>query len=98
MHKKEQYISIFFLAFFIFIKTAGLHTALHSNDDLNSNECEICEFVDTSNDSSHIASEQVSFESLIQHNYNKNVFYKYTFHFTHNQVDTSLFSRPPPAV
>jgi hypothetical protein len=98
MHKKEQYISIFFLAFFIFIKTAGLHTILHSNDDLDSKECEICEFVDTSNNSPHVANEQISFEPYIQHNYNNKVFYKYTFQFVQNQIDTSLFSRPPPLV
>jgi hypothetical protein len=98
MHKKEKYISILFLAFFIFIKTAGLHTVFHSNDDLNTNECEICEFFDTSNNSPYLASEEISLASTVQHNYNNKVFYKYTFQFAPNQIDTSLFSRPPPLV
>ena len=98
MQKKEKYISIIFLAFFIFIKTAGLHAVFHSNDDLNSNECEICEFVDTSNNSLHLESGQISFSTTIQHIYNKKVFYTYTFQFVQNQIDTSLFSRPPPLV
>jgi len=98
MHKKEKYISILFLAFFIFIKTAGLHTVFHSNDDLDSNECEICEFVDTSNNGPHVASGQISFTPPTQHSYNKKVSCTYTFQFVQNQIDTALFSRPPPIV
>ena len=96
--KKEQYISLFFLVFFIFIKTAGLHTVLHSNDEINNNECDICEFVVTSDNSSHTANKQIIFEPLALHNYNIKIFYKYNFQFVQNQVDTSLFSRPPPVV
>lgn len=98
MLSKKQYTSIFFLVLFIFIKTAGLHTILHSDDDLHSKECELCEFVVVSNDTPFTTDEQVSFEQPVQHHYNNHVFYEYTFQFVQDQIESSLFSRPPPIV
>lgn len=98
MLRKKQYTSLLLLVLFIFIKTAGLHTILHSDDDLHSKECDLCEFVVVSNNTPFTASEQISFEEPVQHNYNKHIFYEYSFQFVQDQIEISLFSRPPPIV
>lgn len=98
MSNRKKYISFFFLTAFIFIKTVGLHAFIHSEDDFNNTECDICEFVITSNNSPYIASEQFSFEKPVQHNFDKQFFDEYSFQFTQNQLDTTLFCRPPPLV
>lgn len=98
MQRRKNYISLFFLVFFIFIKTAGLHSISHSEESIDDIECDVCEFVVSSNNTPVLSSEQVSFEPHLEHNYNKKVCFKYSFQFVQNQIESSLFSRPPPVV
>ena len=96
MQKKEQFISILFLIFFIFIKTVGVHSIAHANDDLNNLDCDICEFVETSNNTPFTSTSETSFEQPNQHTYYKKHVHTYTFQYVQNQIDTVLFGRPPP--
>jgi hypothetical protein len=98
MQKKKQYISTVFLVFFIFIKTAGIHSITHANDDLNSLDCDICEFVETSNNTPFTSVSQTSFEQPHQQSYYSKTVHTYTFQYVQNTVNTALFGRPPPVV
>jgi hypothetical protein len=82
----------------MFIKTVGLHALSHSEEENIFSDCDVCEFVVTSDNSPFSPNEQISFEQPIQHYYNKQVFYEYAFQFVEDQIESSLFSRPPPIV
>lgn len=95
MTKFKQHISIVLLTIFVLIKLAGLHELTHS-DNQQDNDCEICEYVVSSNKTPFVANEQFVFKQPVLHNYDKQLFYEYSYQFVQNQIDNNLFSRPPP--
>lgn len=96
MYKNKQYISLFFLVFFMFIKTAGLHALSHSENDLNINDCDLCEFIVTSNNNLFTDDNQVYDKPIINSNYCSYTSFYYNYLFSQDQIDSLLFSRPPP--
>ena len=95
MFRRKQYISIFFLVFFISIKASGLHALSHSESDFNFNDCDLCESV-TSNNIPLNTNSEIIFEPIILKNYNSKPQSYYCYLFTKNQVNNTLFCRPPP--
>ena len=97
MFRRKQYISLFFLVFFVFFKATGLHALSHSENDFNFNDCELCEFV-TSNDIPLNTNSKVVLDPIIFKNYNSQPTVYYSYLFTQKQVDKALFCRPPPTL
>lgn len=97
MLKIKQHIALFFfLTFFIIIKFVGSH-ALVFHDDQHYEDCNLCEFIITSNSNPVTIDYQILVEHpTIQHNYNKQLFYDYSYKFVLNQITNTLFCRPPP--
>lgn len=93
----KKHIALFYLIFFISIKFVGLHAFTH-NDDKHHDDCNVCEFVIISNATPLLTSESVSFKHIILQNYNKQLFYEYSFQFIRKLIDTTLFCRPPPNI
>jgi len=97
MFKRKQYISLCFLIVFIFIKTIGLHALSHSEDEIDFNDCDLCEIVVNSNDTPFNINNQVlDIKPILINNYNKQPLFYYSYLFTRKQVDNALFCRPPP--
>lgn len=97
MIPNKKHISLFFLAIFAFVKFVGLHEFAHSEEELFE-DCELCEYVVTSNKVSFVANESFVFEQVILLNLIEELPYEYSYQFTNNQIDNSLFCRPPPVV
>lgn len=97
MHKAKQHIAFIFLTFFILMKVVGLHTFVHSEGE-KEEHCEVCEYVITSNSIPLTTNQQIVVEQTVQHSYNKQEFYEYSYQFIQNQIDNTLFCRPPPTV
>lgn len=97
MYKRKQYISLFLLVFFMFIKTAGLHALSHSESDLTIDDCDLCEFVVTSNETPFNTTIQVLSKPIITNYCNKPLPYYY-YKFTQKEVNNTQFCRPPPTL
>lgn len=98
MLTRKKHISLFFLTVFAFIKLVGLHEFTHSENELFE-DCEVCEYIVTSNKIPFITSEQtVCKQQFIQHNFNKKVAYNYSYQFTKTLIDKRFYGRPPPTV
>lgn len=95
MRKFKQHISLFFLIFFISLKLVGLHEFTHAEEEYHDN-CDICEYVITSNTTPVIICEKIIIEQPTQQIYNRFIFFEYGYLFTQNQIGTTLFCRPPP--
>lgn len=96
MNKAKQHIAFLFLTFFILIKTVGLHTFVHSEEEEKDEHCEVCEYVITLNTTPFAQNQQILVEKLVQHNYNKQEFNEYSYQFIQTKIDNTLFCRPPP--
>ncbi|CAM1344879.1 conserved hypothetical protein [Tenacibaculum amylolyticum] len=96
MENYKKHITLFYLVLFIGIKLVGLHILTHNDDHYD--DCEICEYVITSN-KTHISTENfVSFEQQFFHDYNEQSFSTYSYAFITKYEHNELFSRPPPAI
>lgn len=91
----RKHIALCCLIFFVGIKFIGLH-ALSHYDDIHYSDCEVCEYVVTSNKTSFIAEELITLELPFEHHFQKQLFYGYSYQFEQRQIDQALFSRPPP--
>lgn len=98
MFKSKQYISLFFLVVFAFLKTSSLHALSHSDNDFNIDDCDICEFVVTSNDTPFTTDIQIEVTPIVIQNFNNQTSFYYNYLFSKNQLDSSLFCRPPPTL
>lgn len=98
MLKHKKHIASFLLIFFISIKLIGLHALTHHHDDEHHEDCDICEFVFISNTTPVLTNATVLFEPLIQHSYNQQLFYEYSYFYTKIHTSGTLFGRPPPTV
>lgn len=97
MCKTKHYTTLFFLSFFIFIKTGEFcHIAHH--DDTSHTDCDTCEYLFSINQIPLEVCNEILIKQLPQHLYNKEPYYKYTYIYTKNYTKTSFFSRPPPTV
>lgn len=97
MRKAKQHITFFFLTLFILIKTVGLHAFVHSEEEKDES-CNVCEYAFTLNKIPPINDEQIAIKPTIRHNYNKQLFYEYSYFFTKNYTGNTLFCRPPPEI
>lgn len=98
MFKYRKHIGLFFLAIFLVIKFAGIHEFMHSDNDEHTSDCEICEFVITSNATPFATSDTVTINEPVVENYKTISYYSYAYYYSKRYLDTSLFSRPPPMV
>lgn len=98
MFKNRQHISLLFLLFFIFIKTVGLHALSHSGNELNINDCDLCELVIISNDINFTNVNQNFPESTITNNHSNYSSFYYNYLFAQEQINCALFCRPPPTI
>lgn len=97
MNKIKQYIALLFLSLFMFIKTVGLHSFVHSEEE-KEEHCDICELVIITNTIHFLANKEAKIERIILHNYKRQSFDKYVYLFVKNKIDKTLFCRPPPTV
>ncbi|WP_188599206.1 hypothetical protein [Polaribacter pacificus] len=96
MLKTRKYISLVFLTFFILMKTVGLHSLKHFDENLEE-YCEACEFAITANTTPLIAENPITFEASTHHFFKKkNTPLHYSFVVVKNNIDSTLLSRPPP--
>lgn len=96
MNHSKQYIALFFLTVFIAIKAVGLHALTHSGENDEEHNCEVCEYVITTNKVPLIVSEIVVIEPLVHFICNKELFSEYSYIFTKTNAKNTLFCRPPP--
>lgn len=96
MNRFKKYIGVLLLTIFVSLKLVSLHEFTHTDE--HDDDCEICEYVISLNTTPFTAIENISVENFILHNYNKQLFYEYTYKFAQNLVNTTLFCRPPPSL
>ncbi len=97
MKTYKQYIALFYLIFFIGIKSVGLHAFAHSDTEFD-NDCDVCEFTISSKKVPFIKNQQFELKELSEHNHQEKTFVAYTYQFTQQQIDNTLFCRPPPVI
>lgn len=93
-----KHIALFFLIFFIGIKFVGLHSLKHFEENDHKNDCDICEYIITSNKVPSVIDEPAGVEAFVIHSHSKSLFSSYSYDFTHSNIDSYFFGRPPPAV
>ena len=98
MKKNKQHIVLFFLIFFISLKLVGLHSLDHFEETGHVNDCDVCEYVLTSNEVPFLPEEPTIVELVIAHNYYKKEFTSYSYMYTQHYIYSSFFGRPPPSV
>jgi len=94
----SKHIALFFLIFFISIKLVGLHSLKHFEESDHKNDCDICEYVITSNKVPSIIEEPAGLEAFVDHDHDKPSFSGYSYDFTQKYIDSCFFGRPPPTV
>lgn len=94
MGSYKKHTSLFFLIFFISFKLLALHSLSHNSE--HPDNCDICEYIITSNTTPFLASSTALYKEFIQNNYNKQPFYIYSHQFTQTKIDSNIFYRPPP--
>ncbi len=82
---------------FISIKMCSFHFLTHS-ETKHTNECDICEYIITSNEVFFTKNDLIQIEKPVNFYLNKQVCYAYSYQFEKHQELTQLFSRPPPKV
>lgn len=97
MFVSKKHISLFFLVIFTCIKLAGLHEFMHSDSEKH-HDCDICEFVITTNTTPFLATENFDFELQIALNFEDEIFYEYKSQFVQSKITSILFGRPPPTL
>lgn len=95
MKEYKKHITLFFLIFFISTKLISLHSLTHEEED-HHDDCEICEHIIALNTTPYTINARIIVEQLVHNNFKKQSFYEYSYQFVQNQIDKSLFCRPPP--
>jgi hypothetical protein len=96
MEYSKKSIVFFYLLFFISLKVFSFHALTHSDSDTG--ECDLCEFVQSSNEVSFLIDDSISVKSTVRHYFRTQVFQSTSQPLLLSRVENSLFCRPPPAV
>jgi hypothetical protein len=96
MEYSKKSIVFFYLLFFISLKVFSFHALTHSDSDTG--ECDLCEFVQSSNEVSFLIDDSISVKSPVRHYFRIQVFQSTSQPLLLSRVENSLFCRPPPAL
>ncbi len=96
MKYSKKYIISFYLLFFISLKVFSFHALIHN--DLDTEECDICEFVHCSNELSFLEEDVVSVQIPTQYFFLIRDFQGVPKSLILNPVEYTPFCRPPPTI
>lgn len=80
------------------IKVVSLHSFTHDESDTFDKECEICEHIIVANETDFTTNNSISSPTQIMNLFKEQNFYAHDYEFEQNQIDNSLFCRPPPTL
>ena len=96
MKCSKKPVVFFYLLFFISLKVFSFHALSHSESDTG--ECDLCEFVQSSNELSFLEGDVVSVKRPVRHYFQTQVFQSNSQPLLMSRVESTLFCRPPPAL
>ncbi len=92
----KKHLVFFYLLFFISLKVFSFHTLTHSDSDTG--ECDLCEFVQSSNELSFLEGDVVIVNTPVRYYFQAQVFQSNSQSLLMSRVENLLFCRPPPTL